>query len=83
MSAPVLPVKFKTRSGSVYSYHPESKEWARLSNTEQSGDIRTESGVCLEEAYVEVGSSTVFVMEPLSADKSFRIVRTSTVVEIL
>lgn len=77
------PIKFKTRTGSIYSYDPQTKEWARLSSTADSGEIRTESGICIDDASVDVGLSTLFVMEPLIPDTSFRMVRTSTVVEIL
>lgn len=82
MSASTV-VKFKTRSGSLYSYATDTKEWSRLEVTKESGDIRTNSGICLIEPTIALYESAYFIMNPLVPGTSTRMIITSPVVEIL
>jgi hypothetical protein len=78
-----LITRFKTRTGSLYEYDDVSMKWVRLDKTDQSGEIRTESGICIRQPHIEVDNPVWFIMEGLSAVATGRAVVTSRVTEII
>ncbi len=69
-----------TESGSVYRIDLNKKLWARISETERSGDIRTHFGTYTELRDVEVGKRMTIIAPGLAFGN--RWIHTSVVKEI-
>jgi hypothetical protein len=76
-------MKFRTITGSIYSYDEENLKWERLESSPRSGRLRTVGGVVTHPATITVGQPAVFLGDPLTEGASKRVVCTSIVVEIL
>lgn len=71
-----------TKSGTRYLIDLEAKTWERLSATDRSGPLRTESGKIV---YIEgpvIGESMIIVGPPLNGSSLGQVIFTSLVVGV-
>lgn len=78
-----MRTKIKTTTGSIYIIDEKNKKWERISSTDQSGDIRTDSGNILNENPINfvIGKSIVIATDPL-ASGTIRLIGTSVIVSV-
>lgn len=75
--------RFKTKTGSLYEYDSVSMYWRRLNKTDESGEIRNESGICNSQPNIEIDYSVWFIMDGSEPGSHTRAVVTSRVTEII
>ena len=75
-----MKVGFKTYTGSKYLLDYDAKIWNRVSGTEHSGKLRTESGEMLNVPRVNLGE--IVIIETTPINWPIRLIVTSAVVQI-
>jgi hypothetical protein len=75
--------KVTTTTGSIYVIDEKNKKWERISSTDQSGDIRTDSGNILNQNPINfvIGKSIVIATDPFTSG-TIRFIGTSAIVSV-
>ena len=75
--------KFRTLSGSMYSFDDETMMFDRYLRGTNAAALRADSGHCTHMPEIRVGLPAAFYCEPLDPHKTFRLVVSTPVQEIL
>ena len=70
-----------TKTGSIYKLDLESKTWERLSATDESGPLRSDSGTYIDIGPIQVGYPLLMECPPINPPMP-RMIVTSIVVKV-
>jgi hypothetical protein len=75
-------IRFKTITGSVYEIDTEHMRWARVTETENSGYVRGETGLLVDIPEVNLGCSVIMICPPVDDRYVGRLIITGAVMEV-
>lgn len=76
-------IRFRTASGSTYTYDEHQGKFERVEKGMDAGELRSETGHVVQQPEIKVGHCALFFCDPIGPGRPTRLVCTSRVTEIL